>query len=191
MNGGKMLIFLCGFMGSGKTTFLNRLNTNDEGKGAGLNQFWDLDDEIYERYADYEQEASLGDLIRNRDWDFLREKERSLIREFCDLKGCVIHENGKKGHCLVALGGGALEGGNLDVIKNCEQSLLVWLDTPFEECYRRINRSGAKRPLVEKGEKYLHDLFSKRKGNYKKCDLRLGVDEQAQIRFLDDLLRSV
>jgi shikimate kinase len=83
---------------------------------------------------------------------------------------------------VIALGGGTwIEEANRTLIEenNC---LTIWLDTPFEECWKRIQSSDEERPLG-KTEQQSKELFERRRASYEKSTLHLKVlpDETADI----------
>ena len=62
----ELIILLCGFMGSGKSFLMESLHKNSKGKGS----FFDLDDEVFDKFG--AGEDSLSDLIEKKGWDFFR-----------------------------------------------------------------------------------------------------------------------
>lgn len=87
-----MKILICGFMGSGKTSLLEKLKKNSGSYAA----FHDLDDVLLGRFG--ESFKSLGDLIEYRGWDYFRRVESEVLGEFLS----ASDEN-----LVLALGGGA------------------------------------------------------------------------------------
>ena len=81
---------------------------------------------------------------------------------------------------VIALGGGAwIEETNRTVIEE-HKCLAVWLDTPFAECWKRIQSSGEDRPLG-RTEQQARDLFERRRPVYQLATLHVEVlsDETA------------
>ena len=137
-------IFLCGFMGCGKTTVGERLATV---LGAG---YCDMDQLIVKR-----EEMTIPEIFEKFGEDHFRKLETELIAELSEsYKG------------VISCGGGAmLKQENAELAK--KRGIVLFLDTPFRQCYYRI--SGDKnRPIAAnstKGE--LEELFDKRYPLYK------------------------
>jgi shikimate kinase len=118
-------IFLTGFMGSGKSTV-----------GEALSDllgrpFIDLDTRI-EAKAD----RSIPDIISSDGEEHFRQLESEALREAV-----------KMGATVIALGGGAiLPAENRELISS--HGVSVWLDTPFELCWQRIQNDGHIRPFA-------------------------------------------
>jgi len=137
-------IIITGFMGSGKTTI-----------GRGLARFLgcemlDLDHVIAEREG-----RTAREIIEQDGEESFREVETRIMRE--------VLENSPTG--VIALGGGAwtLERNrNLISKHGC---LTVWLDAPFELCWKRILISGSSRPLA-RDEGQARMLYAERRPQY-------------------------
>lgn len=167
-----MRVLFCGFMGAGKSYFLQRMSNNS----SDLWQFADLDQMIFQR----EQPAKMtvGELVKAKGWDYFRSRESKLLSEYLE----------KNENCFLALGGGALSTeSNLECIRGFENSRLVWLNTSFETCYQRILDDKIERPLLEMGKEKLLELFKNRQSDYLNADLILDEREQGLINCLTDL----
>ena len=107
-----MAIFLCGFMGCGKTTIgktLSRL------LGCG---YCDMDELIVKKAG-----MSIPEIFEKKGEPYFRSMETELIKELGNFKG------------LVSCGGGAMlsdVNGKLAAENGC----VLFLDTPFETCYK-------------------------------------------------------
>lgn len=109
-----MTVFLCGFMGCGKTTS-GKLAAKKLGCG-----FCDTDDLIVE-----DQGMSIPKIFSEKGEPYFRQVEAQIVTGLC----------GK--HLVAACGGGALL--NEDTAKACrEGGVVIFLDVPFEDCYERI-----------------------------------------------------
>ncbi len=118
-----MTIFLCGFMGCGKTT-VGKLAAKKLGCG-----FCDSDDIIVET-----QGMSIPEIFEEKGEPYFRSAEADVIRSLC----------GKK--TVVACGGGAML--NPDSAKTAAESgAVIFLDVNFETCYARI-RGDRNRPIA-------------------------------------------
>ena len=109
-----MTIFLCGFMGCGKST-IGKLTAKKLGCG-----FYDTDELIVES-----QKMSNPNIIAEKGEPYFRQVEAETIRSMC----------GKS--AVIACGGGAML--NPDSAKAAaDAGAVVFLDVPFETCYERI-----------------------------------------------------
>lgn len=170
-----MLLFICGFMGSGKTHLMEKLKKNPAGY-----ECLDLDREILEKFSD--QYHLLGELIEERGWDFFRQQELVQIKLLC--------QQDTASKQVISLGGGALSDSSLAVIKKAPDAHLFWIKTPFEICFKRIS-GDSNRPLVEKGYDYLEKLYQEREKNYAACENRLLPQQLDTISTPTDLLQMV
>lgn len=116
-------IYLCGFMGCGKTTAGKLLA---EKIGCG---FYDMDDYITEK-----EKMEIPRIFAEKGEKYFREAETEAVRELA----------GKSG--IIACGGGAMLKKENAAIASAAGTV-VYIDVPFETCYSRI--SGDKnRPIV-------------------------------------------
>lgn len=112
-------------------------------------KFIDLD-----RYIVSAEKMTIPEIFEKYGEPHFRELEAKYIRDLS--KGCVV-----------ATGGGALI--NDETAKYARESgVTVYINTSFEECYRRIE-GDTNRPLVMKNTKeQLNELYEKRSVIYKK-----------------------
>lgn len=136
-------IYLCGFMGCGKS-HIGRMLARFTGR-----KLVDLDAVIVEREG-----MSIPDIFAQYGEPHFRELEAKYIRELSD------------GY-IVATGGGALI--NDSTAEFARQSgLSVYINTSFENCYMRI-KNDKNRPLVVNNTKeQLEELYNKRSEIYKR-----------------------
>jgi shikimate kinase len=152
-------IVIVGFMGSGKTAVGRAL-------AAQLNLVMtDLDRLITDASG-----RTPAEIITQDGERAFREIESNALRE--------ILKTTRAG--IIALGGGAwIEETNRRLIgaNNC---LTIWLETPFEKCWKRIQSSGEERPLG-KTEQQAKDLFERRRPVYQLATLHVEAlsDETA------------
>lgn len=119
----KKAIFLCGFMGCGKST-IGKLLAKKTGKN-----FTDLD-----IYIEEQQGMEIPDIFEKHGESYFRKIESECLSDF-----------GKIG-CIIATGGGALlTKENAEIAKN--SGYVVFIDTPFEICYNRI-KGDKNRPIA-------------------------------------------
>ncbi|MBC7931924.1 MAG: AAA family ATPase [Rubrivivax sp.] len=160
-------ILLTGFMGAGKTTIGREL--------ACLLDciFVDLDDLITAREGRTPQA-----LIDEEGEPAFREIETHALAE-------VLRENSAR---VVALGGGAwaLES-NRALVKE-HACFTVWLDAPFELCWRRIESEAGKHPQrsrpLARNEWLARKLYDARRASYRLADARIAVgDDEAACKL--------
>lgn len=116
-------IYLCGFMGCGKTTAGKLLA---EKLGCG---FYDMDDYITEK-----EKMEIPRIFAEKGEKYFREAETEAVRDLAEKSG------------VIACGGGAMLKKENAAIASAAGTV-VYIDVPFETCYSRI--SGDKnRPIV-------------------------------------------
>lgn len=121
-----MKVYLCGMIGSGKTTLGIPL-----AHSLGLD-FYDLDKEM-----DNILGHSFHRLVREKGWVAFRELEYSICKRFASLK-----------EALICLGGGTVRyEWNMDILKGT--GLFILLTAPLNELIRRVKK--ADRPRVNQG----------------------------------------
>lgn len=144
------IVYLVGFMGSGKTTVGRRL-----AELLGW-QFVDLDAEIEARAG-----APIRDLFRDRGEPHFRRLEREELGKVSARR-----------HVVAALGGGAFcSSQNQAIVRTTGRS--VWLDAPAEVLYARCSGDEA-RPLFTTREA-MEALLDERRAMYEQADLRVDV----------------
>ena len=80
----------------------------------------------------------------------------------------------QQGNHLIALGGGAMDQGLQDALHKRDDILVVWLDTPFEQCLSYLQRDHKNvRPLARMGREQLRELYQKRRETYCIAQVRL------------------
>ena len=136
-----MTIFLCGFMGCGKTTVGEIL-----AKKLGL-PLIDTDAYIVEQEG-----KSIPDIFAQDGEPYFRKKE--AIRTLCTQ------------NAVISCGGGAmLNPDSADYAR--KNGAVVLLDESFDTCYGRI-QGDTNRPIVQRSTREeLHQLFDKRSGTYR------------------------
>ncbi len=149
-------IYLCGFMGCGKSTVgkeLSKLLDMD---------FYDLDDYIVQKEG-----RTIPEIFAQSSEAYFRKAEAQAI---CELSSCVV-----------ATGGGALINDNTAAFAK-ENGTVIFLDVPFEICYERI-KDDKNRPLaVNNTKEQLRELFEKRREIYMKNSQLIAktADKNAQ-----------
>ena len=136
-------VYLCGFMGCGKSTIGKIL-----AKKLGL-EFYDLDTYIEEKAG-----MTIPQIFEKYGEEHFRTLESDALMEFKDKKG------------VVATGGGALlSEKNAEIANSC--GITVFIDTDFSICYERI-KDDKNRPIAYNSTKeQLFERFSTRYPLYK------------------------
>jgi shikimate kinase len=155
-------------MGSGKTTVAAAL-------ALRLNcEMIDLDSFIESR-----QGRSIHSIINGDGEPQFREIESQALSEALEAESARV----------IALGGGTwtIEANRLELkARNC---FVVWLDAPFEICWRRIESSDVLRPLAIDQE-VTCALFEHRQRVYKLADARVAVSDESSVDSLVDAIVS-
>lgn len=134
-----MTIFLCGFMGCGKSTVGSLLAKKN---GCG---FCDTDELVVKN-----QGMTIPEIFAQKGEPYFRQVEAETVKSLC----------GK--NTVVACGGGAML--NSDTAKTVKENggIIVYLNVPFEECYSRIS-GDTNRPIVMNNTKeQLEEIYNKR-----------------------------
>lgn len=162
-----MTVFLCGFMGCGKST-VGKLAAKKLGCG-----FCDTDGLIVE-----DQKMSIPEIFAEKGEPYFREVEANIVKSVC----------GKK--AVVACGGGAML--NPDTAKAASESgVVVYLDVDFETCYERISND-KNRPIAASSTKEeLEERFNTRRVLYlKHSDIQIDCSG-SPIETADKIVASV
>lgn len=137
-------IFLCGFMGSGKTTIGKRL------ANELVCEFTDMDD-----YIESQEGKSIAQIFKDSGEEYFRNLETALIRSFENKTG------------VIATGGGALL---RDENAGCAKEIgtVVYIDVRFNTCYMRI-KDDKNRPIAASSTRdELYERYKQRKPIYEK-----------------------
>ena len=137
-------IYLCGFMGCGKTT-IGKIIAKKLGK-----KLIDLD-----TYIEEKENMKIPEIFEQKGEDYFRQKETQALAEL------------KKTGAVVATGGGALlSEKNGSIAKN--SGLVFYIDTPFQFCYNRI-KDDKNRPIAYNSTKdELQERYNYRRPLYQK-----------------------
>ena len=137
-------VFLCGFMGCGKTTVGKKLS-------ALLScDFTDLDEYILKTEG-----KTIPEIFSQNGESYFRQAEERCLKELSEKTGGVI-----------ALGGGAILNPNTAKTAN-DCGITVFIDVPFEISYERI-KDDENRPIAAASTKeQLFELYEKRLSVYK------------------------
>lgn len=133
-----MTIFLCGFMGCGKTT-AGRLAAKKLGYA-----YFDTDELIVQK-----TDMTIPEIFSKKGEPFFRQIEAEIVVSLCEK------------NAVVSCGGGAMLNSNsaMTALKN---DCVVFLDVPFEVCYNRIEND-TNRPIASSSTKdELHKRYLQR-----------------------------
>lgn len=160
-------IYLCGFMGCGKTT-IGRIVA----KKLGV-EFYDLDEYIEEKSG-----MKIPEIFEKHGERYFRELESKAIGEFENKTG------------VVATGGGALlSEKNAQIANSC--GVTVFIDTDFEVCYNRI-KDDEHRPIAFNSTKeQLLERFSNRYPLYKAHSRVTCNGNNSPVMIAEDIIENV
>jgi shikimate kinase len=161
-------IFLVGFMASGKSTIGPLL-------AARLDRpFIDIDPLIEAR-----TKLTIAELIASEGEDRFRQIETETLREA--VRGEIA---------VIAPGGGAItRAENREVMANC--GIIVWLDTPFELCWLRIQGDRTVRPLAP-DEESARARYDQRLPIYRHNSIRIEIrEDQTSDQIVEEIIRRI
>ncbi len=162
-------IFLCGMMGSGKSTIGKRL-------AARLNiPFKDLDELIVKH-----ESMSIPDIFATKGEEYFRTIERSLlIKESQNTKG------------VMALGGGSLQ--NQQLVDHLKiHGWLIFLRVPQSVLLKRL-KSGRNRPMLSgvNIEEKIDGLLKERSSFYEQSDISITIGTESHGKVVDNLIKKL
>jgi shikimate kinase len=161
-------IFLVGFMASGKSTIGPLL-------AARLNRpFIDIDPLIEARTR-----RTIAEFIASEGEDRFRQIETETLRE--TVQGEIA---------VIAPGGGAItRAENRELMSN--RGIIVWLDTPFELCWLRIQRDQVVRPLAP-DEESARARYDQRLPIYRHNSIQIETKEDhPPDRIVEEIIRRI
>jgi shikimate kinase len=146
-----------GFMGCGKTEVAREL-------AVLRNEQWaDLDDLIGKGEG-----RSPAEIITNDGEAVFRERETSMLQS-------LLMSGAER---VIALGGGAWTiPRNRELVRE-HDAVAVWLDAPFDLCWRRIEAAGQARPLAPNRDA-AQRLYLERGAIYSLADFRVSVADES------------
>ncbi|MCA1564087.1 MAG: dephospho-CoA kinase [Acidobacteria bacterium] len=155
MNAPERRIVLTGFMCAGKSTVARALAAR---LGCAM---IDTDAALVERAR-----RSIEAIIEDDGEARFRQIERDTLRDILERDGARV----------VALGGGTWTIAENRALVAAHDGLSVWLDAPFELCWRRIAESADARPLARDRDR-ARELYEARRAAYELASLRVGITE--------------
>lgn len=135
-------IFLCGFMGCGKTTIGKRLSSKYD------LSFIDLDDYIVQK-----EKMTVPQIFSLKGEPYFRKAEAEALRETAEK------------YNVIATGGGTILN-EVSAKTAADIGITIFIDTDFETCYERI-KNDANRPLaVNNSKDRLMEIYNERRSVY-------------------------
>lgn len=173
----KSVIFLTGFMGSGKST-VGPILANTIGF-----KFVDLD-----AYIERKVGKRIGDIFKSEGEEKFRSLERDTLREMLNTASTVI-----------SLGGGTVTNAEtLDLIKR--HGVMIYLHSDVDHIYQRL-RTKSDRPMLRDDTGNLLDgpellekiqgLLDARKPYYEQADIVVTTDDKKIGHTIDDLAKKL
>ncbi|MCA1815734.1 MAG: AAA family ATPase [Acidobacteria bacterium] len=162
---GQTRVVIVGFMGAGKSAVAREL-----ARLLGATMI-DLDDEISAREGRTPQQ-----LI---DEDGERHFRAAETRALAD----ALEANAAR---VIALGGGAWAvAANRELVSR-HRRLAVWLDAPFDLCWRRVRHSSNSRPFARDKES-ARELHERRRESYELADVRVRVAGKSVAEIAEEI----
>lgn len=166
------VIFLIGFMGSGKTTVGQRLAAR---LGGG---FIDLDERITQAAG-----CSIPELFQTEGEARFRQREHAALIGVC----AALLQHGLAWK-IVALGGGTFtRAENRSCIRQTGYS--IWLDVPFDILARRVAPDGS-RPLWTSVDE-ARSRYEQRRADYAQADIHIPVGTAPPEQVVEDVLQAL
>lgn len=140
-----MTIFLCGFMGCGKST-VGQILAKKSGCG-----FCDTDELIVKN-----QGMTIPEIFSQKGEPYFRTVEAETVKSLC----------GK--NTVVACGGGAMQNSDTaEAVKN-NGGVIIYLNVPFDVCYDRIKNDSNRPIVVNNTKEQLEEIYNNRRDIYMK-----------------------
>ncbi len=160
----RKVIYLLGFMGSGKSTVGNLL-----AKELG----WPLID--LDTLIEAGQGLSIKQIFENSGEPFFRQVERAALSEACKVEPAVI-----------ALGGGTFaQSANVDLVREAGGAT-IWLDCP--PAVLRTRCEGLENRPLFRDEQSFNQLFMERVPYYRQADFRISTEGRNPREVVEQIL---
>lgn len=160
-------IYLCGFMGCGKTT-VGRVLADK----LGLS-YIDMD-----AYIEECQGMSIPQIFAEKGEDYFRTCETSAVKAL-----------GEKGGVIACGGGAMLKDINAEIA--AKNGTVVYIDTPYETCWERIS-GDVNRPIVMANTKEsLEELYNTRKALYTAHSSVTADGSGSPVEIADEIIAAV
>lgn len=164
-----MTVFLCGFMGCGKSTS-GKLAAKKLGSG-----FCDTDDLIVRTL-----DMTIPEIFEQKGEPFFRKTEADIVKSLC---GKTI---------VAACGGGAMLNPDTAKAARDASAAIVFLDVPFDVCYERIS-GDENRPIVARSTKdELEQLYNDRRNVYlSHSTIKIDCGSSSPVEIAEKIAASV
>ncbi len=169
-----MNLVLMGYMGSGKS-----LIGRDLAKKMKL-EYLDLDD-----YIENQEKKIISKIFEDHGEIYFRKKESEYLNKVLDAKN----------NSIIALGGGTpCFAGNLELIKQKQETTSIYLNASLEELTKRLFRERDKRPLIAHLDQKedLNDFIRKhlfeRSFYYNQADKKIVTDEKNVNEIVEEIV---
>jgi shikimate kinase len=173
----KSLIFLAGFMGSGKST-IGPILANSLGY-----TYVDID-----RYIEEKAQKRIVDIFSSEGEQAFRTIEQNTLKEVTDLT-----------HCVVALGGGTIANEeNLQMVS--QNGILIYLKLTPEEIIHRVQYK-SDRPMLKDAhgnqlgpvelQQRINELLHKREPFYTRADVIILADRKRVGATVDEIMKEI
>jgi shikimate kinase len=170
-----MILFLIGYMASGKTTIGKMLS-----KKLGYT-FIDLDDYIVSK-----ENKTVNDIFKSKGEIYFRKRESQLLNE-------IIENNDD---LVLSLGGGTpCYGNNLELLLNVPNTRTIYLKASIKTLAQRLIKEKKNRPLISHldSEEELMEFIGKhlfeRSQYYGKTKLVISIDDKTEQDIVDAILK--
>ncbi len=172
-----MKIFLCGYMGSGKSLVSRHLATK-------LNFYQlDLDDQIA-----LMEECSIPEIFHHKGELYFRKLETEVLKDTLADPSSLV----------VALGGGTLSyGNNLQLIKDSPNTHMVYLKASVELLTNRLFNEKDTRPVIshllvkEDMEDFIRKHLFERAYDYLQADTIINVEEKSPEEIAESIIAKL
>ncbi len=173
-----MIIFLLGYMGSGKSTVGKLLSQT-------INSvFIDLD-----QYIEQREKSSISDIFKNNGEIYFRKIENRYLKELI-----TIHKHKKT---VISLGGGTpCYAGNIDLIKEATD-LSFYLSLPYKSLTNRLWTEKDSRPLIaalgtkEILEDYVRKHLFERGYYYNQANFKIATEDLTREEVTEHIISKL
>lgn len=172
-----MKIFLCGYMGSGKSVVSKEL-----AKKLGFTAI-DTDDHI-----ELLEQFSVKEIFNNKGELYFRKRENQILHDVLEEPGSLV----------ISLGGGTpCYGNNLDIILNSEDSQMVYLKASVGFLTERLFSEKFSRPVInhltskENLEDFIRKHLFERSYYYNQADIKVDVEGKSIDEIVNEIIAKL
>jgi len=172
-----MILFLVGYMASGKTTIGKSLS-----KKLGY-KFVDLDDYIVEKEGN-----TINEIFKSKGEIYFRKTESLLLNE-------IIQNNDK---LVLSLGGGTpCYGDNMDLMLGKTNAKTIYLKATIKTLSKRLRIEKNRRPLIShlESEELLTEYIGKhmfeRSQYYSQANITVSIEGKSESEIVEDIILNL